>query len=617
MLSYSTLPQLHSPLPYIPTRSMSLSLDHVSSVYFDRLFVAKNNTAFSSAIKAKVLLVDRHTMPIVSVAYPQSQLLQHEVILVEMLDRHRELSPMRHLNCVVYIKPEPESIAMLCAELHLPHYHHYQVFFSNSVAKNDIEKLARADEHEVICQVTEVFQDFSVANDNLFSIAVDDSAASTVQEAASLLSVLLLVKKCPVIMYEPKSLPAKRLSSEMLYHINSNSNNNLFDDVNRTCDAAPVLVILDRKSDPITPLVTPWTYQSMIHELIGIRRNITTLESGEQLPLASLDSFFTEAMYLNYGDLTEKFQQHVDAYKRQTKQSQVDLKTQDLGELKRLLTRFPEFKKLSANILKHLNIISEIDKQISAQNLWVVGELQQTIVCALENHSTIRTKLMDVVSDPSVSAENKVKLLLLYTAKFPDNTADLTLLLAKLGDPITTNPPPSQLQLLLVKSFNRLFGTATKNLQTPPADNISKIFGQNRIKIQLLFNTDAAAQKTDNIFMQYVPKLNELLAQITAAVPSPVSDLAKLVPDVVQRQYGSSAGMAPQEVIIYFKGGVTYEEARLVHELGRVNPAVNFVIGGDEILNSKLWLDRMCDMVNTTTETVPTTDRQAQLREIL
>lgn len=598
---------------------MSLSLDHVSRVYFDRLFVAKNNTALSSAIKAKVLLVDRHTMPIVSVAYPQSQLLQHEVILVEMLDRHRELSSMRHLNCVVYIKPEADSIAMLCAELRLPHYHHYQVFFSNSVAKSDIEKLARADEHEVICQVTEVFQDFSVVNDNLFSVAVGDSAASTVQEAASLLSVLLLVKKCPAIKYEPKSLPAKRLASEMLYFINSNSNNNLFDDVNRTSDAAPMLIILDRKSDPITPLVTPWTYQSMIHELIGIHRNVTTLESGEQLPLSNLDTFFAESMYLNYGDLTEKFQQYVDTYKQQTKQSAVDIKTQDLGELKKLLTRFPEFKKLSANILKHLNIISEIDKQISTQNLWVVGELQQTIVCALENHSTIRSKLMDVVSDLAISTENKVKLLLLYTAKFPDNNADLNLLVTKLNDPITTNPPPTQLQLLLIRSFNRVFGGVTKTLQTPPADNISKLFGQNRIKIQLLFNTaEFRTPQTDNIFMQYVPKLNELLARVANPTPNgALPDLATLVPDVVERQYGTSVGVAPQEVIIYFKGGVTYEEARLVHELSRVNPSVNYIIGGDGILNSKLWLDRMCDMVNSTSDAAPVTDRQAQLREIL
>lgn len=33
------------------------------------------------------------------------------------------------------------------------------------------------------------------------------------------------------------------------------------------------MLILDRKDDPVTPLLTQWTYQAMIHELIGINDN--------------------------------------------------------------------------------------------------------------------------------------------------------------------------------------------------------------------------------------------------------------------------------------------------------------------------------------------------------
>ncbi|OVF10321.1 putative vacuolar protein sorting-associated protein [Clavispora lusitaniae] len=585
---------------------MSLSLTHVTGVYFERLF-AQNKTL--SAAKAQVLLVDRFTMPIISMCYTQSQLLQQEVILVEMLDKQHSLSPMRHLNCVVYIKPEKESLAMLSAELRSPHYSQYSVFFSNSASKNDIEKLARADENEVVRSVVEVFSDYSVVNDNLFQVAVEAGANSTVHEAASLSSLLLSVKKCPAIRYEPQSLVAKRLASEMLYHINSNSNNNLFDDLNRTCDSAPVLVILDRKSDPITPLVTPWTYQSMIHELIGIDKNVVMLpESGEQLTLSEKDDFFRDAMYLNYGDLTDKFQQYVDSYKRQTKQSATSLQTQDLAELKKLLTRFPEFKKLSANILKHLNIISEIDKQISAQSLWAVGELQQTIVCGLDNHNAIRSKLLQVLRDVAVSAENKVKLLLLYTAKFP--TGDMEPLVSLLRDPTLTNPPPPARYFSLVANFNRVFGAGAKNLHDEHThdnttnnnnNNIAKLFTQNKIKIQSLFNPtnrprSASMPKTDNIFMQYIPPLHETLGHVTGHIKTP-SSLSLLVPDTVNKQYGGAAGVAPQHVVVYFKGGATYEEARLIHEMSRMRSGISYVIGGDSLLDSSSWLERMCEMV--------------------
>lgn len=621
----------------------TLSLNKVSLVYFDKLFVAKNNTALAAAIKAKVLLVDQHTMPIISMSYTQSQLLQNDVILIEMLENSNNLSTMKHLNCVVYIKPVKESIAMLCQELASPHYHHYQIFFSNTISKGDLEKLALADEFEVINQVVEIFLDYSIVNDNLFTINVPSELGApkhnaTIQESNSLLSLLLSLKKCPVIKYETSSIESKKLASEVLYYINSNSNNNLFDDLNRKSDTPPVLLILDRKNDPITPLVAPWTYQSMIHELIGINRNVVDLkDSKEQLTLSeTLDVFFQDSMYLNYGDLTDKFQKYVDEYKKQTKQSSIEnLKTQDLSELKKILTKFPEFKKLSNNILKHLNIISEIDKQISAQNLWAVGELQQTIVCDLENHQTIRTRLMDLVADSAISTDNKVKLLILYVAKFPNNSADLNALLTKLNDPITTRPSPTFSQQSLIKNFGKHFGGAKKShaLTSNANDNnnIGQIFNKNRIKIQQLFNQEDKTHgnhmpKNDNIFMQHIPNLNDILTLLTTIpqqnqqgkASAALNDIATLVPDVVTSQYGNTNGVPAQEVIIYFKGGATYEEARLVHDLGVVNPRTRFLIGGDGVLSSKQWLERMCDVVNNATggESLQP-DRRSQLRDIL
>ena len=33
----------------------------------------------------------------------------------------------------------------------------------------------------------------------------------------------------------------------------------------------PLLLILDRRNDPVTPLLSQWTYQAMVHELLGIQ----------------------------------------------------------------------------------------------------------------------------------------------------------------------------------------------------------------------------------------------------------------------------------------------------------------------------------------------------------
>ena len=41
----------------------------------------------------------------------------------------------------------------------------------------------------------------------------------------------------------------------------------------RRADTSPTLLILDRMDDPVTPLLLQWTYQAMIHELLGIHDN--------------------------------------------------------------------------------------------------------------------------------------------------------------------------------------------------------------------------------------------------------------------------------------------------------------------------------------------------------
>lgn len=45
----------------------------------------------------------------------------------------------------------------------------------------------------------------------------------------------------------------------------------------RKTDTPPILLILDRREDPITPLLTQWTYQAMVHELIGINNGRVNL----------------------------------------------------------------------------------------------------------------------------------------------------------------------------------------------------------------------------------------------------------------------------------------------------------------------------------------------------
>ena len=102
-------------------------------------------------------------------------------------------------------------------------------------------------------------------------------------------AVLLSLKKKPVIRYESMSPMAKKLGVEIqvclnivcLNHILSvpqhriQSEASLFDF--RLTQVPPLLLILDRRNDPVTPLLSQWTYQAMVHELIGIHNGRVNL----------------------------------------------------------------------------------------------------------------------------------------------------------------------------------------------------------------------------------------------------------------------------------------------------------------------------------------------------
>ncbi|ODV77338.1 Sec1-like protein [Suhomyces tanzawaensis NRRL Y-17324] len=614
---------------------MTLNLAKVSETYFSKLFNSQRDGSNGST-KAKVLLVDRYTTPVISMSYTQSQLLQHDIILIELIENQHDLNVMKHLNCIVYVKPTKESIQHLTNELKNPHFNSYQLFLNNTINKNQLEKLAEADEFETIQSVIELFQDYVIVNQNLFitqkvdpPIEISKSTDSIVEESNSIISLLLSLKKCPIIKYEQNSIGLKRLSSEILYNINSNSNNNLFDDLNQKSDTAPILLLLDRKNDPITPIITPWTYQSMINELIGIKKNIVNLvESNESVTLSDTqDKFYRESLYLNYGDLTEKFQKYVEQYKSQTKQSWGEnLNSQNLSELKKILTKFPEYKKLSANILKHLNLISKLDTEISKRNLWDIGELQQTIICDLDNQQALKIRLLELFDQPNIPTDEKLKLVILYSVRFP-NANEITTFIAKLNDPSKSNPVLTVTQNALIKKFKSIVGPNIRSGTSNAAKNgnIGNIFNK-KININNLFNNIGHNNpKTDNIYMQYVPRLNDTLEYLLA--PTSLQEnvhsinLSTLVPDVVSKQYGLKAQNEPvQDIIVYIKGGVTYEEARLVHELSEANPKINLIIGGDNLINSAEWLDSLYDAINESNETNidgTRTERRAQLRDIL
>ena len=89
------------------------------------------------------------------------------------------------------------------------------------------------------------------------------------------IALLLALKKKPLIRYARSSIWAKKLATEVRFQMTQDEQ--LFDF--RRIDTPPILLIVDRREDPVTPLLTQWTYQAMVHELLEIRNGRVDLSS--------------------------------------------------------------------------------------------------------------------------------------------------------------------------------------------------------------------------------------------------------------------------------------------------------------------------------------------------
>ncbi|KAF9869350.1 vacuolar protein sorting-associated protein 45 [Colletotrichum karsti] len=545
--------------------------------YVSRMISSGDSLSSGQSAKMKVLLLDRETVPIVSTAITQSALLNHEVYLIDRIDNaNRE--KMRHLRCLCLLRPSPDSIQLLIDELREPKYGEYHLYFTNVVKKSSLERLAEADDHEVVKVVQEHFADFIVVNPDLFSLGLslphqrvwgggpDTWNPDALQRSADgLVAVLLALKKKPLIRYARNSPLTRKLATEVRYRITQEEQ--LFDF--RKVDTPPILLILDRREDPVTPLLTQWTYQAMVHHLLGINNGRVDLsdvpdirpELKEIVLSQDQDPFFKKNMYLNFGDLGGNIKDYVEQYQSKT---QNNANIESITDMKRFIEEYPEFRKLSGNVSKHVTLVSELSRRVGAENLLEVSELEQSLACQ-DNHAADVKNIQKLIQSPSVTTDSKVALVALYALRYERNPS---------------NSLPTLIDLLVAA------GGVSSQAQTGITDIFESagIFGAagNRFK---------GLKGVENVYTQHSPLLESTLQNLIRG-------------RLKEQQYpfvenGGTTRDKPQDIVVFMVGGATYEEAKMIATINASTPGVRLVLGGTTIHNAATYLEEVEDVVSS------------------
>lgn len=185
---------------------------------------------------------------------------------------------------------------------------------------------------------------------------------------------------------------------------------------------ATTVLILDRREDPVTPLLNQWTYQAMIHEILGINKNRVDLsmvaglsEEMKEIVLSCHDDeFFRNVMFANFGEVADAIHELVQKF-LQNKKSQAQFST--IEDMQRVIENFPEFKKGERNTTKHFNLLEELRRNVDKNQLYEVSELEQEIVSGPESRTKHLKAVMELAENDKLNDDSALRLLLLYSLR--------------------------------------------------------------------------------------------------------------------------------------------------------------------------------------------------------
>lgn len=243
---------------------------------------------------------------------------------------------------------------------------------------------------------------------------------------------------------------------------------------------------------------------------------------------------------------------------------------------------------MSGAVTKHVVLIGELSNLVFSRLLLDISELEQEIACRADHSAQLQVNLLKnwfceiqwikyfvlqrikrLVSDEKVSVKDALRLIALYAIRYERHAnCDIVGLLNQLK--VRSGPTHIVPRLLEYAGQHARHGDLFSAIKITDA-------------VKLTRSLIRGLKGVENVYTQHSCLLKETLEEVfkgrplDPAYPAVGTDLPFRRP--------------PQEVVVFFIGGATYEEALAVHRLNA--EGYNVILGGTTIHNSDSFLKEM------------------------
>lgn len=210
------------------------------------------------------------------------------------------------------------------------------------------------------------------------------------------------------------------------------------------------LLLMERKEDPVTPLLFDWSYSSILHEFFTINDNRVILKQAGKEKAYNLfveeDKFFKDNMYSNYGEVATNVSHYLQEVTSKKKNMQNMQTIESFDDMKKVMDLMPEMKKESSNLSKHFELVQEMISKVQERGLLQVSEVEQNLVSKDMKDESFKT-ILRMIDNDRVNALDVLRLVILFGLRYEGDskTSQLyTKLRERFGAEVATSYPERQ-----------------------------------------------------------------------------------------------------------------------------------------------------------------------------
>eukprot|EP00297_Palpitomonas_bilix_P002289 CAMPEP_0113915916 /NCGR_PEP_ID=MMETSP0780_2-20120614/31605_1 /TAXON_ID=652834 /ORGANISM="Palpitomonas bilix" /LENGTH=773 /DNA_ID=CAMNT_0000914753 /DNA_START=154 /DNA_END=2477 /DNA_ORIENTATION=+ /assembly_acc=CAM_ASM_000599 len=399
----------------------------------------------------KILIRDERSTAILSPLLTLSELRKNGVTL--HLDIRANRMEVPDTPAVYFVEPTKKNIDIIVEDLSKKMYESAYIYFVSELSRDSLEYFARMcfekggdGAQQRVMKVSDNL-DFISLGDEVFTLMRpkrsfaflrDSSAKDTEIERGlksisdGLFNVMAAMGTIPLIR-TTKGMAAhavgEMLSKALKEHKNRHADGGLFSRRHTAKTggggARPVLCIVEREVDLLTPVMHSWKYHPLIHDLLGMKLNkVELVEDGKVKPSAHYldptDTFWRENAALDFPVVAEQVERQLAEYKheialvdgKQTAEGAVD---ESIKGLMSTVQKLPELTEKKRLLDSHIKIASSLLKTIDERQIHDLHNAEVALLEAGENltsSKSLRTAL-DMLKDESVgNEEDKLRLAL-------------------------------------------------------------------------------------------------------------------------------------------------------------------------------------------------------------